>query len=579
MLFLLTLCLGNSFIERANTRTLRYVTEKVGPEIYPIVKEELDIRPYKIRQFFETYSYLNFDPVFLSRKIALSEDFLQEWINYDWAWDQMKFNPTFTDDLVKAFPDKFYDIPTLKKVHKFGIKELKEIFSITWDYCHILNCSNYSDNLKLQGEILNTWEAIPVELFQIKPYLIKDLRFNIISADGLLEFADINFYFYNRDKWSTKVYLKKLIGQGLVDAEFIYSGAFWPWPWVTIFNDPYLSAELIDLAIFYCERQYIHDDDGISQYILSLYAEIGPINEGFLSNQVVLNNNIAISLMFKNKKLTPGLLEKIPNLSDFEDDINQILVHNPDPNSFVLAFPDFNWDLHKIKHPYARFIKKDQTLLTKINKCQFVTREDFAIALTYKDLLDLDDFFYKNRVPAFVFKKLVNNTKINLYCTGAYDDNFLLSLGDSIKWVDLSNLVNCRDVSINFILNHPELPWDKKKLIKNRVDLDLILTNPIFGWPITDFAYSDNFETLALYYFNNADWDFDHLSGLWMMDMNVLISYQEKPWNWQKLASNIFVAMELIDVMPEIVLNVTKINQPWSFAEVEEMRKLTALLN
>lgn len=125
---------------------------------------------------------------------------------------------------------------------------------------------------------------------------------------------------------------------------------------------------------------------------------------------------------------------------------------------------------------------------------------------------------------------------------------------------DAKILGNRHDLSWSFVMEHADLPWDKRYL-STKAPIAVIKENPNFGWTVVDVICNSN---LTL----------DDVKPEWFKHWKTLISrfgwkYVEKfrtdenahIWDWRWIMSVLHINMWVIDNIPEAKLDTIKANR------------------
>lgn len=118
---------------------------------------------------------------------------------------------------------------------------------------------------------------------------------------------------------------------------------------------------------------------------------------------------------------------------------------------------------------------------------------------------------------------LSRNSKVDI-------DTITLLPNKPWNWVSLTERFH-RDI----ILKHLNMPWDYNILLRNHVDLSIILSNSSLNWDWKKLSAS-------LFYVPHS------LKGCRVWDM--IIKLSSKPWDWEKLSA--FVPVDIVKKYPKI---------------------------
>jgi hypothetical protein len=109
----------------------------------------------------------------------------------------------------------------------------------------------------------------------------------------------------------------------------------------------------------------------------------------------------------------------------------------------------------------------------------------------------------------------------------------------------LSSSVN---ITLAFISQHPEIPWDYKGLSNNpNLTIDYINAHPEIPWCWMNISYNDGISIKTVV--ENADkpWDWDMISGRQYLTKKMIDEeYIGMPWNWVFIAYNKSIPIEFI---------------------------------
>jgi len=100
------------------------------------------------------------------------------------------------------------------------------------------------------------------------------------------------------------------------------------------------------------------------------------------------------------------------------------------------------------------------------------------------------------------------------------------------KW-DIQSLTRNRAISLQFILDHADLPWDWRYLT-NEIPLDFVYDHPNYGWDwklLSLKATPEIVQTL-----NNKPWDWSILSQNNNVVESLLLTHPEYRWDYKSLS-------------------------------------------
>jgi hypothetical protein len=95
------------------------------------------------------------------------------------------------------------------------------------------------------------------------------------------------------------------------------------------------------------------------------------------------------------------------------------------------------------------------------------------------------------------------------------------------------------DTYINFILSHPDKPWDWGYLSRNpNITIDMVLSHPDLPWNWESLSSNPNITMDMVLSHPDLPWDWGWLSRNPNITMEMVLSHPNKPWKWFELSMN-----------------------------------------
>ncbi len=194
----------------------------------------------------------------------------------------------------------------------------------------------------------------------------------------------------------------------------------------------------------------------------------------------------------------------------------------------------------------------------------------------------------------YIYNYIINNTfNIN----SCINMNPTITEEDIDKYSNIYNLSYCRlsyrkNISLNYILNHLDKPWDFNEVCKYKRDeitIDIILKHPELQWNFFYISLSKNitFDIVKKYRIFNFDrkifsmnsnlnidivknnkwnWYWYGISKNKNITWNDVINNSELPWDYDGLSCNKNITWEIVCNNPD---------KPWNYTELSKNESIT----
>ena len=192
-------------------------------------------------------------------------------------------------------------------------------------------------------------------------------------------------------------------------------------------------------------------------------------------------------------------LWKKPSSEPVKDQVNTYIESK---NAFLVLVKDYQWKIRTITlDEYAKELDHTVNSLLKLYK-------------NYSRLVENGIFVEPPSIPIFVPLGVCKKNVRAQWCVVSREFDTFLEKNSDKPW-DLWNLSANPNVSLHYVLDHPELPWNWYRLSENpNVPFQYVLDHPDFPWKWYGLSLNPN------------------------LPFQYVLDHPEKQWDWVGLSLN-----------------------------------------
>jgi len=162
------------------------------------------------------------------------------------------------------------------------------------------------------------------------------------------------------------------------------------------------------------------------------------------------------------------------------------------------------------------------------------------------------DFIRNNLDKPWDWKKLVVRPDLLLgvleICSSDLEPDLSRAALQTLKWYVISMSPT---IDMEFINKHPDLPWDWAGINRNpNLTMDMVLAHPEKQWVWSLVSKNPNLNMAVVNSQPINAWSWERVSANRGITMDDVVTHPEKPWDWEMLAWNPNITLEMMTKKP-----------------------------